>query len=96
MELPKTLGDKFWDDVQAIEKEKKMPFVTTGERIGMEKGRVQGVRKALAVTLESKFGAHGKKLLPRIRRIEDPDALVALLRALHAAASLDDFRQALP
>lgn len=112
MELPKALSEDFWNEMQEFEKEKKMPYVTSVERIGMEKGlekgreegwekgqkvgELIGLRKALAVTLESKFGAPGKKLLPRIRRIDDADALLTLQRTLSGAVSLDDFRRALP
>jgi hypothetical protein len=99
MELPKELSESFWTEMQAFEKEKNMPFVTTGERIGMEKGQkigeVIGLQKALAVTLASKFGAHGKRLLPRVRRIEDADELLKLHQALLTASSLDEFRDAL-
>jgi hypothetical protein len=100
MVLPKELSEQFWAEMQAYEKEKQMPYVTSVERIGMEKGmaegRVRGLREALAVTLEQKFGAQGKKLLPRIRRIEDADELLALQRRLNSATSLDEFRRALP
>ncbi|MCI0680611.1 MAG: hypothetical protein L0Y71_00790 [Gemmataceae bacterium] len=37
-----------------------------------------------------------KKLLPRIRRIDDADTLLALHRALSTADNIDDFRRALP
>ena len=42
------------------------------------------------------FIVPGKKLLPRIQRIDDADALLALQRALSSADDLDDFRRALP
>jgi predicted transposase YdaD len=85
-------------------KEKKMPYVTSIERIGVEKGmekgraigRLEGLQDGLAAALVSKFGAPCKKLLPRIRRIEDPNELLALQRALNTATKLDEFRRALP
>lgn len=42
IQLPKALEQLFWNQVQEIKEKRKMPYVTTGERIGMEKGLKQG------------------------------------------------------
>lgn len=42
IQLPAALEQLFWDQVKDIEEAKKMPYVTTGERIGIEKGLKQG------------------------------------------------------
>jgi len=100
MDLPAELNYGFWTEVQAFEREKQMPYVTSVERMaetrGVRKGRVVGLRQGLALALEARFGAPGKKLTGRIRRISDLDTLRALCRAFKRAANLDEFREALP
>jgi flagellar biosynthesis/type III secretory pathway protein FliH len=104
MELPTALSEQFWHEVQALEEEKKMPYVTSVERMaearGIEQGRKQGLQQGLqqglALGLKLKFGPSGRKLMPRIKRIEDIAVLEALQRSLDKAATLDEFRDALP
>ncbi len=43
MMLPDDLTKKFTQDLIAYEEEKKMPYITSAERIGIEKGRGEGV-----------------------------------------------------
>ncbi len=45
--LPKGLDTVFWNEVKKFEEECAVQYVTTGERIGIEKGVQQGeLRKA--------------------------------------------------
>jgi predicted DNA-binding ribbon-helix-helix protein len=42
MLLPKGLENTFWQELKAFEQERKVTYVTTGERIGFEKGAQEG------------------------------------------------------
>lgn len=43
MALPVELEQRFWQEIDEFEKEKQMPYVTSVERIGIEKGRAEGL-----------------------------------------------------
>jgi hypothetical protein len=47
MSLPKELDETFWQEVQEIEERKRMPYVTSVERIGIEKGIEQGIQQGI-------------------------------------------------
>jgi hypothetical protein len=42
MSLPQELEDEFWREVGQYEEERRMPYITSVERIGIRKGREQG------------------------------------------------------
>jgi flagellar biosynthesis/type III secretory pathway protein FliH len=81
-----------------------MPYVSSVERLakqqGLEQGRQEGLQaglvEGLALARELKFGSRGKRLLSRLRKIDDVAALKKLQQKLRTAASLDVFRKALP
>jgi hypothetical protein len=76
-------------DTLQYEEEKRMPFMTTPERIGMEKGLLEGIE----VSLDLKFGEEGLKLIPEIKELGDHEVLRAVLQAIKTAASPDDLRR---
>ncbi len=43
--LPKDLDKQFWEELQRIEEDKNMPYVTSVERIAIEKGVQKGIRQ---------------------------------------------------
>ncbi len=52
MALPKKLEKSYHEELVKFEEEIKMPYVTTAERIGMEKGVAQGIEKGVAQGIE--------------------------------------------
>jgi hypothetical protein len=45
MQLPKGLESTLWNELKTFEEERKVTYVTTGERIGFEQGIQQGVQQ---------------------------------------------------
>jgi hypothetical protein len=89
MELPPPLDNIFWQDVDNIQREKTMPFITTPERVGHRRGLRQGIETVLRI----RFGEEGLKLMPEIQEIHDEEKLEAILKVLETATSLDDVRR---
>ena len=89
MRLPEELERSFWQEVTQYEEEKKMPYVTTGERIGLQKGLLSGIK----VLLEVKFGSDGLTILPAIAQIENVDVLEAILTSLKTVNTIEELRQ---
>lgn len=100
MDLPKDLGTQFWHELRHYEKEKHMPYVTSVERMAIERVREEAWREALLdniqFALEFRFGARGKKLMPRVRRIKDLASLEDVRFALKTASDLAALRKLLP
>jgi hypothetical protein len=90
MELPPALNRLFREDVNAYEEERVVPFITSIERIGIEKGMLQLIEDGL----QTKFGEDGVKLLPAITALDDPDKYRAINRAITLATTLEDVRRA--
>jgi hypothetical protein len=89
MELPPPLETVFWQEVAEIQKERKMPFVTTPERVGRREGMRIGIRSLLKV----KFGDEGLQMMPEIENIHYEDQLQAVLDTLETAKTLDEVRR---
>lgn len=89
MDLPKPLVTLFWQEIARYEEEKRMPFLTTPERLGMEKGLLEGIEMLLKI----KFGAEGLQLLPEIREVSDVELLRTVVRAIETAKTPDELRR---
>ncbi len=104
MELPDELAAQFETEIYRYEQEKKMPYITTIEQRGIEKGRQEGREEGrqeealenLTMGLEERFGEAGKQLLPALKEISDLDQLRAILKTLWKAQSLEEVKQMLP
>ncbi len=89
MSLPQELEDEFWREVGQYEEERRMPYVSSVERIGIRQGLLEGIE----LGLELKFGTEGLDLLPEISEIRDVEQLRAILTSLRTVNTLEDLRQ---
>lgn len=69
-----------------------MPYVTSWERFGIEKGLEQGLREAIELALELRFGKEGLRLLPRVRKLAGVARLRTFHRALLTARTVDSLK----
>ncbi|NEO27184.1 MAG: transposase [Kamptonema sp. SIO4C4] len=88
MTLPPSLEENLTTEIYRYEEERKMPYVTNVERIGMEKGRqegrYEGIREAILEVLEVRFETVSDSLVETINGFQDD----SLLRTLHRQALL--------
>ncbi|MBD2295557.1 DUF4351 domain-containing protein [Anabaena sphaerica FACHB-251] len=56
MMLPKALEAEFWQDFKQFEQERTMAYITTGERIGYERGITEGEQNIVVRLLQKRFG----------------------------------------
>src|SRR5262249_10878342 len=71
MALPEELEVSFRNDVFTYEKEQNMPWLSSIERSGLGKGLRKGFVEGIAFGLEMKFGAAGRKLLPKVQALPE-------------------------
>jgi hypothetical protein len=105
MALPEALEEEFRIAVFQYEEEKRMPYVTSIERlalaegreIGREEGRevglLEGLQEGLVVALEAKFGPTGRKLTSKVKQIQHLAQLRTLEKKIKAAKSIESVRK---
>jgi hypothetical protein len=94
MQLPEPLALAFQDDILQFEEEKKMPYMTSFERIGQEKGVQQGIQQGIQEGQRTKaqalmrsivvkrFGAVDEQLavaVEQLAQMSDDEAIGILL-----------------
>jgi hypothetical protein len=89
MVLPPVLSGVFLQEVDQIQEERRMPFVTSIELRGLARGLREGIESILRM----RFNDDGLKLMPEIQAIYDEEQLRAILKALETGSSLDDVRR---
>ena len=89
MELPPALAGVFRQELDQIQEEKRMPFVTSIERLARREGMCEGIETVLKI----RFGDEGLQLMPAIHEIHEEEKLRAILKTLETDASLDEVRR---
>jgi hypothetical protein len=99
MTLPKDLNRQFDDFVHHYEQEKKMQYVTTFERKGIDKGFQQGVlqksREDVLDILETRFQVVPGNMAQAIQTIENTSLLSKLHKEAVLIESVEKFEQQL-
>jgi hypothetical protein len=100
MMLPDDLTKQFTENLIAYEEEKKMPYVTSAERIGMEKGMDKGqilnAREMLLEALDEKFSNDTPAdIKQQIQALNNKIMLKKLLRSTFRSKDIEDFRKTL-
>ncbi len=103
MILPEALKYKFEETLVAYEEVNEMPYITSIEEIGIEKGLKQGVeqgalqtlRKSVLQVLRLRFGEVPPSLVETINQIDDPARLEKLHERAVLANALADFEESL-
>jgi len=88
MSLPAELEQEFQQELNQYEEEKRMPYITSVERMGMEKG----MRESVIDVLEIRFENVSSELVDEISQIQDTSLLKNLLRQAITLDSISDFQ----
>jgi hypothetical protein len=101
--LPAALEQEFWHELHQLEEERRMPYVTSVERLGMQKGFEQGLQQGLQQGVQQGL-QQGKLQAARDMLLEVvavrfggvPDDVLAVVRRLETVEPLHALlRQAL-
>lgn len=92
VKLPDQWVPLFLENMKALEKVHgdKMEYLTTWERIGLEKGKMMTLVETVIRQLTAKFGELPEQIDKKIREIEDEEILNDLIVQLLFASSLDE------
>ncbi|MBE9118800.1 transposase [Lusitaniella coriacea LEGE 07157] len=93
--LPETEEQLLWSEIESLEKERGMPYITSVERFGIEKGRLEGQitqrQEDILRILEVRFEEIPGEIRELVGKIEDIEVLGTLLVQSVTAQSLEAF-----
>jgi hypothetical protein len=104
MRLPQDLEIALRDRIETeLEGKTPMPYLSTIERLAMEKGEEKGLEKGIEMSrdglragirlaLKLRFGEAGIAILPAVAEIKDVQRLRSLLDALERVEGIEEFR----
>jgi predicted transposase YdaD len=67
--LPKALEADFWQDFKQFEQERTMTYITTGERIGYERGKQEGEQNLVVRLLQKRVGNLPEEIRKKIQTL---------------------------
>ncbi|NET61430.1 MAG: hypothetical protein F6K47_36490 [Symploca sp. SIO2E6] len=97
--LPELEEERLWQEIQTLEENKNMPYVTSVERIGIKKGRLEGEQKGrleskqqdIVRILEFRFEGVTEELKLLIGKLDNIELLGDLILQAMTTPSLDEF-----
>jgi len=111
LKLPAELEQKLQTNITEYEEENKMTYITSVERMGIEKGRQQGVqqgmqqgihqgvqhglRQATTTALRVRFGEPSEALVKQLAALEDVEELRGVFMCVLTATTLTEVTQCL-
>ena len=97
MEIPKEVEPLFDKEMEKLEKEEKMYYITQMQRLSYEKGKEEGqeegekkgIAKIISKQIAKKFDSQVRRELPRVRNLPKDDLMelaeqILLLKSLAA------------
>jgi len=84
---------KYHEEIVKYEEGKKMVYITTAERIGMQKGIKEGMQKGIRLALKIKYGKEGLKAMDIIEKFKTLDTLGKVEELLEEPLSFEEFLQ---
>jgi hypothetical protein len=95
MALPEELEQAFAVELAELEEEHKMPYVHSVERLGIKKGKQEGLRESVISALEVRFGIVPEPVKEALQAVSDHDLLSELHRQAVIVPSLEGFEAVL-
>jgi hypothetical protein len=89
--LPAKEEQRLWTEIESLEKEDQMPYITSVERFGIQKGQ----QLALVCILEVRFGEIPSSLREQVSQMTDLEALERLVVQAVTIQSLEAFESEL-
>ncbi|NMG11878.1 DUF4351 domain-containing protein [Brasilonema sp. UFV-L1] len=96
MILPKALEAEFWQDFKEFEQERAMSYITTGERIGYERGKLEVGQTIIVRLLQKRVGELPQEVKKQVQALslEELEALGEALLDFTAMGDLLNWLQA--
>ena len=91
--LPESLNTQFTQALCIFAEERQMTYITSIEEIGIEKGRIEGLREGIILALELKFGDTAQPIIAEIREINDLGMIEQIMARIKTAPTLGDVRR---
>ena len=95
--LPEELTEEFHEEIKKYEEVKKMPYITTAERIGMKKGIEIGIQQGLVMeaqemvlsAIEAKLGYVPEEVAKKVKEVFDREKLKEAHKEIIKASDLE-------